>query len=215
MAMPQNTSSSSSAPAPTKSNVWLIVIIILVVLAILWPILRRGENNGSEPLPIDSSLTSTTTVSDGTDTDSNVDSINLNLDSASESDSMTVRAYFGSKKIDPASTRCDLVYPVSRIVPRSSTVGRAALAALLTGPTPAEVAAGVFTSINPGVKLQSLTIAGGVARANFSQELGTEVGGACLTSAIRAQVTETLKQFSTVQSVVISIDGVSEGILEP
>jgi len=34
-------------------------------------------------------------------------------------------------------------------------------------------------------------------------------------TAIRAQITETLKQFPTVENVVISIDGRTEDILQP
>jgi len=42
-----------------------------------------------------------------------------------------------------------------------------------------------------------------------------QVGGSCRVSAIRAQIIETLKQFSTVKNVVISINGRTEDILQP
>ena len=74
---------------------------------------------------------------------------------------------------------------------------------------------GFFTSLNAGVKINALTISNGVARVNLSHDLGEGVSGACKVASIRAQITETLKQFPTVQSVVISIDGISEGILQP
>jgi spore germination protein GerM len=66
-----------------------------------------------------------------------------------------------------------------------------------------------------GVKVQSLSIEGGVARVDLSEELEEGVGGSCMVASITAQITETLKQFPTVDSVIISIDGRTEDILQP
>ena len=41
------------------------------------------------------------------------------------------------------------------------------------------------------------------------------VGGTCLVERIRSQIRNTLQQFPTVKSVVISVDGKTEGVLEP
>jgi len=41
------------------------------------------------------------------------------------------------------------------------------------------------------------------------------VAGSCRVGAIRAQIEETLKQFPTVQNVIISVNGNTENILEP
>jgi len=65
------------------------------------------------------------------------------------------------------------------------------------------------------VKIQSLSIENGVAKIDFSKELEQDVGGSCRVSAIRAQITETLKQFETVNEVIISIDSRVEDILQP
>jgi len=54
-----------------------------------------------------------------------------------------------------------------------------------------------------------------VAKADFDEQLEFQVGGSCRVSAIRAEITQTLKQFSTVKEVVISIDGRTEDILQP
>lgn len=79
--------------------------------------------------------------------------------------------------------------------------------------------AGYFTSINSGVKIQKLVIdpptGGGVAKVDFDEQLEFQVGGSCRVSAIRAQITQTLKQFPTVKSVIISINGRTEDILQP
>jgi spore germination protein GerM len=80
----------------------------------------------------------------------------------------------------------------------------------------AEQAEGFFTSINQGVKLQSLNIReDGTAFVDFDEQLQAGVGGSCKVSAIRAQITETLKQFPTVKNVIISINGRTEDILQP
>jgi spore germination protein GerM len=65
------------------------------------------------------------------------------------------------------------------------------------------------------VKVESLKIENRTAYAAFDTELERAVGGSCRVSAIRAQIIETLKQFSSVDNVIISIDGRTEDILQP
>jgi hypothetical protein len=127
---------------------------------------------------------------------------------------ITVAAYFSNNKLDPEIS-CNKVFAVGRQVPQTTAVARAALEQLLSGPTSAEKDSGFFTSINNGVKIQSLTIENGIAKVDFDEQLEKGVGGSCKVSAIRAQITETLKQFSSVTSVIISINGRTEDILQP
>lgn len=125
-----------------------------------------------------------------------------------------VKAYFNNSKMDP-EVSCNKVFPVERQVPKTQALARAALEELLKGPINLEEDAGFATSINSGVKIQKLTIESGVAKVDFDDQLEFQVGGSCKVSAIRAQITETLKQFSTVKDVVISINGRTEDILQP
>jgi hypothetical protein len=114
-------------------------------------------------------------------------------------------------------------------IPRTLGIGRASLEALLWGPVPQNDRG--YSTLIPGPKqilayagrspewgerpkLRNLTIEGGVAYADFSLELSAHAGGALLTSLIREQIKTTLTQFSTVDGVVISINGVT-GVLEP
>ncbi len=113
------------------------------------------------------------------------------------------------------SAECEVVTAVPRQVAYTAAVGKASIEELLKGPTPAEVTAGYVTSIPAGVTLRSLVIADGVARADFSARLDDGVAGSCRVGAIRSQITETLKQFPTVNSVIISINGSSSDILQP
>ena len=130
----------------------------------------------------------------------------------SSSEKTTVKIYFNNASdIDS----CDKVFSVERTMPKTTLVARAALTQLLVGPTNMEKNAGLFTNINSGVTIQSLTIENGVAKVDFNQQLQEGVAGSCKVIAIRAQITETLKQFPSVKSVVISIDGKTEDILQP
>ncbi|MBZ9572400.1 GerMN domain-containing protein [Patescibacteria group bacterium] len=130
-------------------------------------------------------------------------------------ESLTVKVFFGNTKQDPQVLYCDRVYPAERRIAKTQALARAALEELLKGPTITEQNQGFFTSINPGVKIQSLTIENGVAKVDFNEKLEYRVGGSCRVTAIRAQIIETLKQFPTVDNVIISINGQVEDILQP
>lgn len=127
---------------------------------------------------------------------------------------MTVKVFLGSETLNP-SADCEKVFAVSRTIPKTQGVGTAALNELLKGPTATEEGSKYFTSLPNGVTLKKLTIENGVAKADFNAALDQNVAGSCRVTSIRAQITETLKQFSSVKSVVISVDGRVDDILQP
>lgn len=124
-----------------------------------------------------------------------------------------VKVFFSDAKQDQDVFDCGRVYPAGRIIDKTLSVGRSALEELLGGPTSEEKASGFSTSIPDGVEIQSLVIKDGVAKIDFNSAV--ETGGSCRVSAIRAQITETLKQFPTVSDVVISVNGNVEEALQP
>ncbi len=130
-------------------------------------------------------------------------------------ETMTVKVFFSNTDKDPDMMNCQKVYSVNRTIKETAAVGRAALQELLEGPTAKETGDGYITQIPDGVKINSLSVENGVARVDFNNALQDQVGGSCRVQAIRAQIEETLKQFSTVDSVVISIEGETELILQP
>ena len=65
------------------------------------------------------------------------------------------------------------------------------------------------------MRIQSLTIENSVAKVDFDEQLEFQVGGSCRVTAIRAQIRETLKQFPIIDSVIISINGRTEDVLQP
>lgn len=129
-------------------------------------------------------------------------------------ESAMVSVYFNNTNKDPKSLSCDTTYPTKRRVAKSHMIEEA-VRELLRGVTGEEAALGFMTALNPNVQLISLVIQDGVARADFSGELQKGVAGSCRVGAVRSQIENTIKQFPGVKSVVISINGRSEDVLQP
>lgn len=140
--------------------------------------------------------------------------VTLNVKFAPAGQTMKLQAYFSNSNLDPKIT-CKEVFPVTRTVVKTAGVARVALAEMLKGPTAQEQADGFASMINPGVQINSLTIDKGVAKVDFDQTIQQGVGGSCRVSMMRLQIEQTLKQFSTVKSVIISVNGKTEGVLQP
>lgn len=146
---------------------------------------------------------------------SEIDKVIIPVKFESELSTLDIQSFFGNTKMDPKTTDCKTVYPVVRKIAHTNETARAAIEELLKGPTKDELALGYFTSINSGVQLKSINIVKGIATVDFNQALQAGVGGSCKVANIRSQITEAIKQFGTVNSVVISIDGQTEDILQP
>lgn len=115
---------------------------------------------------------------------------------------------------EPAGTQTVRVYlprgeylgVVTRTVPATPAIARAAMEQLLAGPNANEQGWGFSTTIPEGTRLLGLTIDGGTARVDLSGEF--ESGGGLLSVTMRlAQVVYTLTQFPTVDRVVLMMDG--------
>lgn len=126
-----------------------------------------------------------------------------------------IKVYFGNSERNPAAMDCGLVFPVERRIEKTPAVGRAALIELFKGPTLTEKIGGYYTLLNNGVKIKNLSIKDGIAYADFDSKMEEGMGGSCRVAAVRAQITQTLKQFPSVSSVVISVDGRVEDALQP
>jgi hypothetical protein len=191
-------------------------------LAII-PVQAKGEWMTTEFVPFDTTMTfPTPTTATGklilekdnpSGLPENDDQLIIPVKFANYSaDKMTVKVFFGNST---SGAECEKVTSVQREIAKTTAVGKAAIEELLKGPTAQETASGFNTSINSGVKINSLVIQNGTAKIDFSEELDQNIGGSCRVAAIRAQITETLKQFPTVNQVVISVNGRTEDILQP
>lgn len=102
--------------------------------------------------------------------------------------------------------RGERVAPVRRLVPHTRAVARAALAALLRGPTADERRRGYRTAVPAGTSLRGVVLSGGVATVDLSRRF--ESGGGSLSMLLRvAQVVHTLTQFPSVERAAFELDG--------
>jgi immunoglobulin-like protein involved in spore germination/sporulation and spore germination protein len=99
--------------------------------------------------------------------------------------------------------------PVEREIPTTPAVGAASMAALLAGPSQAELSArpAMYTSIPAGARFLGLQIDSGVATVDLSGEFAAD-GDTTAVLGRAAQVVYTLTQFPTVHGVRFEIDGV-------
>lgn len=151
--------------------------------------------------------------SPATDTEANaVGSLALVVSQRTPADAVKphIRLYFNNG-VFADGMACARVFPVERTVEDPSP--ETALELLLTGPTTAEGNRGYFTAVSPGVKLVGITIENDIALADFNAHLAWNVPqDSCRAKAIRAQITETLKQFTGVKSVKIFAGGSAENV---
>ena len=130
---------------------------------------------------------------------------------------MIVRAYFlledpfnGGEVVNEPT-----LLPVLRTVPRSPEAAKAAINALLAGPSAKERAAmpHIVTFISANSKLRGIEVSGGLATVDLSAEFaspspaGTPDLGVYSLRGRLAQVVYTLTQFSTVDRVNFEIEG--------
>jgi hypothetical protein len=121
-----------------------------------------------------------------------------------------VLVYMGNTKIDPQMLDCEKVFALGRSIPKTLEMGKSALLELLKGPYVFEKTGGFMSNVENS-SLNSLVIKDGEAKVDFS---GLSGGGSCKVGQIKAQIEQTLKQFTAVKNVSITVDG--EGnILEP
>ena len=129
---------------------------------------------------------------------------------AQKADTMTVKVFFHSKKIDPDWLDCNKVYPVTRTIPRTASVATAALQELLKGTTPEE--AKDFIGFSPdetkGI-LKSVKVKNGTAFVNFTKAVYEQMGNATSScgGGFFSMTDATLMQFPTIKKVVYAIDG--------
>ena len=159
--------------------------------------------------------------------------LNFEVLDLSASQTMQVKAYFCSS--DDVAKDCKCTNAVTRIVPKTESVARAALEGLIKGPTQEEKDRGLSSVIategvvkeykekapklfqggdpldikGDRVEILGLRIENGVAYIDFSKEVliyGT-ITASCGGNAFISSVENTLTQFSSVKEVKISIEG--------
>jgi len=144
----------------------------------------------------------------------NYDELKIPVRLSASADQATVKVFFSNSNLG-SDIDCSQVYSVDRQIEQTPAIARAALEELFKGVNDEEYNQGYRSNLNQGIKIQGLVVDNGTARVDFSSELDYNVGGSCMVAAISAQISQTLKQFPTVNEVEISIDGRTEDILQP
>ena len=117
--------------------------------------------------------------------------------------------------VKASSQETELV-AVARRVSADLPLAEAVLRDLLKGPTTAERGQGLASLIPEGAALRSVSVTEmGVARADFTEGLQQGVGGSMRVLGIRQQIERTLMAIPGITSVILSVEGETEGILQP
>jgi spore germination protein GerM len=122
-----------------------------------------------------------------------------------------LRVYFNKEGLGEGDAACSQVAAVVREVPRTQGVARAALQELFRGPTPAERSEGYRSWFSQSTRsvLKDVRIADRTAYVDL-HDLRQIIPGAsssCGSAEFFAQVEATLKQFPTVERVILAIEG--------
>jgi hypothetical protein len=125
-----------------------------------------------------------------------------------------VNVFFGNSKMG-SSEDCSEVFPVFRTILNAETFGPGSLEALLKGVSTQEKDEGYFTSLNENILVQKFEIKENVAYIDFDDSFNKGIAGSCRIQNIVAQIDATLTDLPDIDSVVISVNGQTEGILEP
>jgi len=120
----------------------------------------------------------------------------------------TVSVFFSNIEKDPTLKNCAQVYPVIRNIKSLPSIEENALKSLLVGPTDSEVSQGFVTNFpEDDVALMNIENMDNTYTVNFNKSLQEGVRGACRIQALKAQIEQTVKQFATSSTIIITVDG--------
>jgi len=127
-------------------------------------------------------------------------------------ETMTVKVYFSDSRDNPNFEDCAKVRAVTREVPKTKAVARAALEELFKGTTEREDADGLSSFFSAETKdlLIGVKIKRGAAFVNLKDEVIQKLGNAttsCGSAGFHATIEQTLKQFPSVKKIFFAIEG--------
>jgi len=128
-----------------------------------------------------------------------------------------VKVFYGNTKLNPDMIDCEKVFPVDRrIASNSQNPPMDTIKIFFLGLTKDEVENGYIMSTPKNLTINKIQVIGtNKVQIDFGKELFEISGGSCYVQAVRAEITETLKQFFPGYEVIISANGNSEEVLQP
>lgn len=124
----------------------------------------------------------------------------------------TIKVYFSNEKLNPNIDDCNKVYPVTRKIPKTTAIAKAALEEMFKGVTKEEEAKGygsIPTAESNGV-LKSINVKNGAAYVNFTKLILEQMGNAttsCGGGQYFGMIEKTLTQFPTIKKVYYAVEG--------
>ncbi|HEX7708491.1 MAG TPA: Gmad2 immunoglobulin-like domain-containing protein [Thermoanaerobaculia bacterium] len=147
-----------------------------------------------------------------------VEALEYSAKDGSEQSLVTVERPFDVEPVEAqlwfADKNCTAASTFKRRMPKSVSMARLLVEALIAGPTAPERQAGAVGSFPQGSAVRSVNLRDGVLTVDFNERL-RNVGGSCRALMIRESVTQTLRALPSVSRVVITADGSEPLALQP
>lgn len=131
---------------------------------------------------------------------------------AQKSETMTIKLYFTDSRNNPGMEDCAKVRAVTRTIPKTTAVAKAALEELFKGTTKTEESdelSSVFSDATKDI-LISIKIKKGAAYINLKKDVIQKLGDAttsCGGLNYSASIEKTLKQFPIIKKIFYAIEG--------
>ncbi len=123
----------------------------------------------------------------------------------------TLKIYFGNTDFNPNGIECGKVYPLERVIIETPGVAQAALRELFKGPTFDEKEMGYSSFFSDKTKdlLKSIKIEMGIAYVNLNDPrlIIPNASASCGSANFLGEMQTTLKQFSSIKTIIFAIDG--------
>ncbi len=125
---------------------------------------------------------------------------------------ISIKVFFSNEKLNPNIDDCNKVFPVSRKIPSTTAVAKAALEELFKGVTKEEEAQGygsIPAAESNGI-LKSINVKNGAAYVNFTSRVLEQMGTAttsCGGGQYFGMIEKTLTQFPTIKKVYYAVEG--------
>lgn len=147
-----------------------------------------------------------------------VEALEYSARDGAETNLVRVKKQFAVEPIEAVlyfpDENCTGVKPYKRRMPKSISLARLLVEALVKGPIAEERARGAAAAFPEGSAVHSVILRDGVLTVDFNERL-QNVGGSCRAQMIRSAVTETLRRLPTVRKVLITAGGSAKLALQP
>jgi hypothetical protein len=147
-----------------------------------------------------------------------VEALEYSAKDGSETNLVRVEKPFGVQPVEATlyfpDEQCTAVKPYLRRMPKTLSMARLLMEALVQGPTADERRRGAAVAFPEGAAVQSVILRDGTLTVDFNERM-QNVGGSCRAQMIRAAVTETAGRLPSVKKVVITAAGSEKLALQP